>query len=60
MAAFCGSPVIRYSPSSIDQLPGSAWLMLTAIRNASMALGASRSSTKQRPRSSWSRLKRGW
>ena len=60
VAAFSGWPVIPYSVCSMRQLAGNAGLMLTAARNASMAIGALRSATWQCPRSWKSRLNRGW
>ena len=45
VAAFFASPVMRYRPSSMLQLAGSAGLMFTARRKASIARGASRSAT---------------
>ena len=59
VAAFCGSPTMRYSASSRDQLAGSAGLTFTARRYASMACRASLSATWQWPRSWYRRLKRG-
>ncbi len=45
VAAFFASPVMRYSPSSADQLAGSAGLMFTPRNRASIARGASRRAT---------------
>ena len=43
--AFWVSPVMRYRPSSMLQLAGSAGLIFTALRKASIARGASLKAT---------------
>jgi phosphonoacetaldehyde hydrolase len=50
-AAAAAFPVIRYRPSSMLQLTGSAGLMLTACWNASIASRACLMATWQKPRS---------
>ncbi len=45
VAAFASCPVIRYRVCRVRQLAGRAGLMLTAVRKASMARGASRKAT---------------